>query len=186
MIIFRNQTISEIHFPKKEYSKLIKHCLRKLNCQFLPKEVKEQQAYGFIGAKIFRTVLLIDMVVPLYQNFRKTGMVKEYMDDLVSKHAIISETPIGERGWVADPSETKNVLKIFQQNNLQLAGAYHMHHLISWKGDEPRDKPTDFDRVLGKDTELLMFIVGIVDQKKPIVRAFYEGNLSQEVQIREI
>lgn len=183
MIIFNDQRINEIHFPKEQYCKLIEHCLRKLNGGYLAEETKEQQAYGLIGGKIFKQVLLIGMVVPLYKNFRKDRSIKKHMDNIVSKYAIPAKTPIEERGWIASPSETIGVLKMLQQENLQLVGTYHMHHLLSWNGDGERDKPTELDRNLAKDTELFMFIIGMINPQKPIIRTYYEGCVNQEIQV---
>jgi hypothetical protein len=46
-----------------------------------------------------------------------------------------------------------------------------------------REKPTELDTVLAKDTELFMLIVSVIDPKKPVVRAFFEGCPDKEVPI---
>lgn len=183
MVFFQNQQITEIFLPVKESENICAHCWRKLNGKYFLNEVKEKQAYGLVAGKIQGSVLSIGLVIPLYSNSRINGLAKEYMDYAVCKYAIPGSTPINERAWSADPLEVKNALNVFQRDGLDLVGAYHMHHVNSWKGEEPLDEPTDLDRYLGNDTGLLTFIVAITNIDSNRIRAFYEGCREQEVKI---
>jgi hypothetical protein len=183
MFIFQECPINEIVMSEECMNDLLNHCLRKLNGQYLPEESPEPKAYGLIGGKVVGQALSVELVAPLYKNSRSEGVIKEYMDTVFDEYAIASETPLAKRGWATDPMETKNILKICCERDLQLVGTYHMHR-VSWKGDEMREKPTELDTVLAKDAELFMFIVSVIDPKKPVVRAFFEGSVDNELPIK--
>lgn len=180
MIKFHNNNISAIYFPEEQQNKLLEHCLRKLNCIYIPNETKERKAYGMIGGKIEQDIFKIELVAPLYKNSRSQGATKEYMDEVLEKFAIPSETPLEKRAWVADPVETKNIINKCDKDQIHLAGTYHMHR-VAWESDKKRETPTELDTILGKDTEMFMFIISVVNPEKPVVRAFYEGYPDQEV-----
>jgi hypothetical protein len=183
IITCKEQKIAAIYFSATEYKKMSDHCLRKLSGIYVPGETVEKQAYGLVGAEIIGSSAFVEMVVPLYKNDRVGGVTREQMNDVVGKYAIPAETPLEERAWAADSIETKMALNVFKQNKLALIGAYHMHHTNSWRGNESRELPTDLDEMLGKDTEMLMFIVACVGQNIPSVKAFYEGCVTQEIRV---
>ncbi len=177
------EIINEIIFPKEKYNEVIKHCLFKLDC----KELAQQQAYGFIGGKICEQGLYIEQVAPLIINHRaKDGPTKKYMDDALNMYALPTTIPNEERAWFADPFESKTIIDSFEKNNLQLVGTYHMHHmaLMILKEVALWELPSKLDTYLAKDTELFMFIVEATDPLKLKIRAFYEGCLNKEVQIK--
>lgn len=183
MMIVQGNPITEIRIARIQFDKMLQHCLRKLRQEYLPEEIPEPKAYGLIGGKQAGQSLSAELVAPLSKNSRTEGGMKDYMDPILNQHAIPSATPFASRGWATDPGETLNFIKICQQHNLQLIGTYHMHR-VPWEGDEKREKPTELDTVLAKDTELFMFIVTVVDPAKPVVRAFYEGYPDQELPIK--
>lgn len=104
------------------------------------------------------------------------------MDKIMAEHAIPSKTPFDKRGWVADPEELANSIKVCQANQDTMLGTYHMHR-VAWGHDALRDTPTKLDTVLAKDSRLLMFIISMVNPGQPMIRAFYEGDLGKEVPI---
>jgi hypothetical protein len=61
-------------------------------------------------------------------------------------------------------------------------GAYHIH-VVPWPGDPLRDTPTGLDAVLVKGSMMYSFIISMVDPEKPIIRAFYEGEINAETPI---
>lgn len=182
MVILQGREICEIRFPRIHQDILLSHCYRKLNNIFIPGETQERKAYGMICGRIEEHHMVVEFVAPLSNNARSQGAEKEYMDGILSKYAIPSETPLDKRAWVADPLETKNIINYCRKNRYEMLGTYHMHR-VSWKGDSKREKPTELDTVLGKDSELVMFIVSVIDQDKPVIRSFYEGYPDQEIPI---
>ncbi|EIP4193611.1 hypothetical protein LR989_005384, partial [Salmonella enterica] len=49
--------------------------------------------------------------------------------------------------------------------------------------NDMRDTPTKVDEILGKDSKTLMFIISMVVPNKPIIRAFYEGDINKEIEV---
>ena len=100
----------------------------------------------------------------------------------LARHAVPSETPLSKRGWVAAPEELLKVIRGIQQENLLLLGSYHMHR-VAWPDDPLRDTPTTLDTVLGAESNMLVFIISMVNSEEPLIRAFYEGKPDREIPI---
>jgi len=183
MSTLQKQLDEKIIFHHSQKNIMVQHCLRKLQGKYFPQEIRERQAYGLMGGSFYNESLSVELVLPLFKNARLYGPVRAHMNEIISEHAIPGAVPITERAWVADPLEVKNFLKLLQQRQLELVGTYHMHHLESWQGNEIWELPTKLDEVLGKNTGLFMFIIGMVDLMQPTVRAFYEGCIDQEVRV---
>lgn len=181
---FLNQTIHKITLPKAQREALLAHCIRKLNQQYLDHEIKERKAYGLIGGKIINDSLYIEKIAPLYKNTRTEGEDKKYMDGALNSYAQASETPLAQRGWVAHPEETLDILTDFASDSLEIVGAYHMHR-VSWENDVTRERPSVLDTELAKDSGLFAFIISVVNPKVPVIRAFYEGFPDQELTITD-
>ncbi|EAP0946914.1 hypothetical protein B7802_28850 [Salmonella enterica] len=172
-----------IKIPNDIYVKLIEHCNRKLSGLFLPNETEEKKAYGILGGRNNNNELLITELKPLFKNMRETGEYKLYMDDTMVEYAHPSSvTPLDKRGWITDPTELFFILKEFNKNKIEFMGSYHMHK-VQWKNNDMRDTPTRVDEILGKDSRTLMFIISMVVPNKPIIRAFYEGDINKEIEV---
>ena len=168
--------------PKDQREVFISHCLRKLNQKYLEHESKERKAYGLIGGRVEDNVLCIGAIAPLYKNSREHSDEKRYMDEVLGKHAQASETPLPQRGWVADADETINILGEFGAKGLELIAAYHMHR-VPWENDPTRETPTELDTVLAEGSGLFTFIIATINPDMPVIRAFYEGYIDQELPI---
>lgn len=173
-----------IIIPSFILTKIIEHCSRKLSGDYLSNETKEGKAYGILGGKIGNNKILITEMRPLLRNMRESGEYKLYMDDTMTEYAHPSSvTPLSKRGWITDPTELFFILKDFNNNGIEFVGSYHMHK-VQWKSDDMRDTPTKVDEILGRDSKTLMFIISMVDLENPIIRAFYEGDINKEIEIR--
>jgi hypothetical protein len=159
------------------------HCVRKLNCDFMPEETMEQQAFGLVGGKISNNILSVQMVVPLYENFRYDESLRQDMNEAIMNHSIPSELAVEERAWIASPKEVQKALALFDKYDLSLIGSYHMHHENSWNGVQSKELPSKLDEYLARDSEMVMFIVYISEFGEAKVRAFYEGKLGEEMEI---
>jgi hypothetical protein len=87
-----------------------------------------------------------------------------------------------KRGWVAEPQELLQIIRLMQKDNLVLLGAYHMHR-VAWPDDPLRDTPTGLDSVLAAGSRMLIFIISMVKADQPVMRAFYEGRPDMEIDI---
>ena len=184
-MIFRNQKIHKIILPNDQKDVLLRHCVRKLNQEYIDGEVKERKAYGLIGGKIVGDALHIGHIAPLYKNSRTAGDDKKHMDHMLDEYAQASETPLEQRGWVADADETITIVGECLEKGFELVGAYHMHR-VAWENDPTREKPSTLDTELAKDSELFAFIISMINPSKPIIRAFYEGFPEQELGIEVV
>lgn len=182
MLTLQGQPVSRLIMTDESRTVLLDHCLRKLNEQYEDDETPEPKAYGLIGGIITDGLLTVHRVAPLRRNARLQEPHKSYMDEVLNTYAVASVTPLDRRGWVADPAESRRILMEFDRDGLELVGTYHMHR-VSWKKDSLRDMPTKLDTILAEDTDLLMFIISVVNPQSPIVRAFYEGDGEAEVPI---
>jgi len=171
-----------IYLPEVCRSILLEHCRRKLNEIYLPDEPREKKAFGIIAGNKTGKGILVRQCFPLRRNVRSQEPYKDYIDSVMAKHAIPSETPLRKRGWVADPGELQDVLVECHRGNITLVGSYHMHR-VAWKDDRDRDTPTQLDGVLGAQSRMIMFIISMVKPELPILRAFYEGKLDNEFSI---
>lgn len=182
MVEFQGLPVENMVMPRVQYDALIRHCLRKLGADYLEDEVPERKAYGLLGGRLENGILTIERVALLKKNARTVEPHKTYMDDLLGRFAIPSETPLDRRGWVADPAESRKILVDFYRNGMELVATYHMHR-VGWESDPLRDTPTKLDTILAEGSEVFLVIVSTVDPEKPIVRAFYGGIPDQEVPI---
>lgn len=175
-------SIIKIELPVSIWAQLSGHCFRKLEEEYLPDEAKEIKAFGLIAGTVKDKILTITAISPLGKNSRSLCCQKPYMDEMMARHAVPSETPLDRRGWIADPEELQEKLKEFKENNFQLAGSYHMHR-VAWDHDHRRETPTELDQILGKESRIFMFIIAMVNPNMPVIRAFFEGKESLEVPV---
>lgn len=175
MKMYTDRIINHILISKINYDSIIKHCIRKLNKEFLEDETNEEQAFGIIGGIVSEETITITNVSPLKRNYRCNESISNKMTELIKDIAIPGELNIEERGWVTDPIEFKETLDKLESENVDLIGTYHMHHDNSWYGEVPKDITSDLDKALAKDTGIFMFIVYISREGKDSIRAFYEG-----------
>lgn len=165
---------------------MLEHCHRKLIGEnYLPAEDRDHKAFGLLGGRVISGRVEVITCHPLLHNARQTEIHKDHMDQMMAAHAIPSETPFTERGWVAASDELTRVLKLCRDLDLLLVGTYHMHR-VAWPHDQVRDTPTALDSILGIDSRLLMFIVSMVKPATPILRSFYEGDCNRELTIHYI
>lgn len=182
MITIQKHTVSKIEFSLPLQKTLIGHCIRKHHECYVEDESLEPKGYGIIGGVFDNHILRIKKVVPLKKNARLTSPYKEYMDDMMKRHAKPSVTPLDRRGWVTDPQEMRQALVTFEKEEIELVGSYHMHR-VPWEHDPIRDTATMLDTILAQDTDMLMFIVSVVNEHSPTLRAFYEGSNDTEIPI---
>jgi len=183
MLKFQQRPVEEMVLGRKHYDALISHCLRKLAANYLDGEAHERKAYGLIGGTLEDDgALTVRKIAPLMRNARALEPYKRYMDELLRRFAIPSETPLDKRAWVADPAESRAILLDFARNGMELVASYHMHR-VGWRSDPLRDTPTELDTILAEGSEAFLVIVSTVNPEKPIVRAFYEGIPEKEVPI---
>ncbi|MEN8135599.1 MAG: hypothetical protein ABFS18_08705 [Thermodesulfobacteriota bacterium] len=143
------------------------------------------KAYGLLAGEKTSDRVTIKACHPLLKNARSIEPHRGFMDEMMEKHAVASETPLAKRGWVADPAELAAAVAKFKQQRLSLIGSYHMHR-VAWDHDQNRDTPTTLDTILGLDSRLIMFIISVVKPDQPIIRAFFEGSNEQEIPITVI
>ncbi len=171
---------TSIRLPETCRTAIIEHCRRKLVLDTRPGESGERKAYGLLAGTVEDETAIITYVQPLLKNARTSGHFKKLMDKAMADYAVPSETPLERRGWVADPRELFDAMRFFQARGWQLIGTYHMHR-VGWPHDPLRDTPTRLDRYLAADCGLFVCIVSMVDPDRPRLRAFYEGDIDQEL-----
>lgn len=178
--------MKKIEIAQNDYKKIIQHCRRKLSKNFYDGETKEQQAFGIIIGKKENEKIVITRVEPLKINYRYCQQVSDKMNNFIKDYAIPSGMKIEERAWAADPVELTNILGQLQDSEFFL-GTYHMHHNASWNGKYPKQLPTDLDRKLVQNSNLVMFITYISENESTdSIRAFYEGKIELEYEIDKI
>ena len=171
-----------IELPQSCWKEIISHCRRKLNGKFIGDESAEKKAFGLVAGNKEDSRIIVKRCFALKKNARYQKPYSEYMNRILAQHAIPSETGLDKRGWVADPQELMDVTRECQEQGLIILGAYHMHR-VAWQHDATRDTPTELDRILATENRMIMFVVSMVDPEKPLMRAFYEGILKQEIPI---
>lgn len=164
---------------------MLRHCRRKLLGEYLPGEDRNQKAFGLLAGKRETDVITVSRCFPLLRNDRQSETHRHNMDRIMAEHAVPSETPFTERGWVAAPPELAEVLRECRRLDLVLVGSYHMHR-VAWPDDPLRDTPTTLDKILGSDSRLLMFIMSMVNPDRPSLRAFHEGDIAREISVHYI
>ena len=170
-----------IKLSKINRQALLEHCLRSLKA-FRDGQSDEGKAFGLIFGSVSGQVITVANCFPLQRNVRSQSPYKDYMDRMMTEHAIPSVTPLDRRGWVADPAELFSRIKECRESGQVLLGTYHMHR-VGWKHDNVRDTPTKLDAVLAKESGLLMFVISMVVPEQPVIRAYYEGIMDREVSI---
>jgi len=172
---------TKIVFSETNRQIILEHCHRSLEA-FRHGQTEAGKAFGLVFGTVSDKVITVENSFPLHKNVRSQAPYKEYMDRMMTEHAIPSVTPLDRRGWIADPAELFSRIKESRNNHQILIGTYHMHR-VGWEHDSMRDTPTKLDAVLAKESGLLMFIISMVDPQRPIIRIFYEGILDQEILI---
>lgn len=181
-MLYNKNIEHKIFLPTGVWQELIAHCSRKLNGNHLADECNDQKAFGLVGGVTDGNSIKVTLIVPLVKNSRGNRSHKLFMDATMEDHAVPSITPFAERGWVADQGEIDAALKTMHTASCSLIGTYHMHR-VAWDHDPIRDTPTELDAILGKGSRTLMFIVSMVAPKRPIIKAFFEGAIEQQVPI---
>ncbi len=171
----------KINLPEKSRGAILEHCHLALDA-FNNGVAQEGKAFGLVFGSVSEQFITAANCFPLKQNVRSKQPYKDYMDRVMAEHAIPSITPLERRGWVADPAELFARIRECREVGQELVGTYHMHR-VGWKHDSKRDTPTKLDAVLAKDSGMVMFIVSMVDPAKPVIRAFYEGIVDQEIPV---
>jgi hypothetical protein len=174
--------IRRLILPSSCRQTMLDHCQRKLAGEYLPGEEMNLKAFGLLAGKKTKGQVTISSCLPLLKNARAIEPHRQFMNKMMSEHAIPSETPLDKRGWVADPDEMAEALTAFSKEGLSLVGSYHMHR-VAWEDDQIRDTPTTLDTILGQGSRLIMFIISMVDPDKPLIRAFAEGSNDEEIPI---
>ena len=178
----RINTESRILFPVKYYQAVLEHCKRKMTENYLEGESHERKAFGLIGGRRDGSDYIAERCFPLLKNARQLHPYNKLMDTVMAEYAIPSETPLDQRGWIAEPEELLGNIRLMKQDNLLLLGAYHMHR-VAWPDDPLRDTPTALDTMLAADSRMLIFIISMVKVDQPVLRAFYEGKPDKEVPV---
>jgi len=173
----------KIYLPESIRNIIVDHCLRKFSKKYLPIETHEQQAYGMVAGSVDDNVIHIGSVYTCNLNYRNDPTVVGYINGLINKYAIPSDTPIEHRGWVASPSEVIEAHDCFDKENTYLIGSYHMHHMKSWNGGQSKNYPSDFDEKLAENSNMIMFIVSVISGTECSIRAFYNGQKEREIEI---
>ncbi len=173
--------LTKIHLPDCQFQTMVEHCRRKLAGRYLEHEIEEPKAFGILGGRVDHQLLTIAHTIPLLKNARRQ-FDKSFMDDVMAAHAVPSETPLKQRGWIADPGEIDSALSVLRSKGMRMVGTYHMHRL-AWNHDKIRDTPTELDTFLGSQSRMFMFIISMVTPDKPLIRAFFEGIPTQELPI---
>jgi hypothetical protein len=176
-------TATEILMPRPLYATIVGHVVRKMTGHYLPGETEERKAFGMIAGRPRGTALEVTAVYPLLVNLRREDRHAADMDEIVDAHAIPSDTPNEQRGWIADGTELLAVDRSCDDHDWLMFGNYHTHR-VPWPHDPDRDSCTALDRVLASGTGQWVFIVSAVDLHRPILRAFYEADNEREATIR--
>lgn len=170
-----------IVLPETGRRNIVEHCRGTLEAYHRGR-AEECKAFGLICGTVTGRVITVADCLPLYNNVRSQPPYKEQMDRVMAEHAIPSQTPLDRRGWVADPTELFDRIRVCRSKGQALLGTYHMHW-VGWAHDPVRDTPTALDAVLARESELLMCIVSMVDPVRPIIRVFYEGKKEEELPV---
>ncbi len=183
---FNQLDINIISIDNALRQEIFSHCRRKLEGRYLAGETHDKKAFGLVGGYVENRSLTVNRIIVLRKNARASASYKSYMDGTMDRHAVPSETPLPERGWVADQEELDNALINLHREGLRLVGTYHMHR-VAWDHDPLRDTPTELDTILGRNSRLFMFIISMVDPDRPRLRAFFEGDPKRElaIEVRE-
>jgi hypothetical protein len=172
-----------ILLPRPHYASLVGHVVRKITGYYIDGETPERKAFGMFAGTPESDGFAVTAVFPLLVNMRFDDRLRQDMDEIVSEHAIPSETPNEQRGWIANPAELMTIENFCDENDWLLFGNYHTHR-VAWPHDPRRDTCTHLDRSLSAGTGQWTFIVSAVDLHRPLIRAFYEGDNTREAAIK--
>lgn len=172
-----------ILLPRPHYASVVSHVVRKLTGYYLDGETPERKAFGMLAGTPEPDGFAVTAVFPLLVNRRRDERYRQAMDDVVGEHAIPSDTPNSQRGWIADPAELMAIEDACDAHGWLLFGNYHTHR-VAWSHDPTRDTCTHLDRSLSAGSGQWAFIVSAVDLHRPSIRAFYEGDNEREAAIR--
>lgn len=175
----------EIVFPRPLYASLVAHAVRKFTGHYLAGETEERKAFGMVAGRPTSGGLQVGSVFPLIVNLRHDKGHRARMDEVVEEHAIPSETPMDQRGWIADPRELMAIDDACDDAGWVLFGNYHTHR-VPWPHDPVRDTCTQLDRVLAAESGQWTLILSVVDLHRPVLRAFFEGDNDREAVIRVV
>lgn len=176
------EQVSRILLPLPNRQEILQHCERKLAGNYLPGESRDRRACGLLAGVQMEHTLNVKRIMELRRNVREQEPYKTYMDRIMNQYAVPSKTPLSQRGWITDPVELKECCDGCDKDNLIILGTYHTH-IVPWEHDPVRDTPTRLDTVLARNSNLFSFIVSMVHQTRPIIRAFYEGSTEKETLI---
>jgi hypothetical protein len=170
-----------VTLPESCRQRILEHCHQALEGHRKGRTGKGK-AFGLVCGTDAGDILKVSACFRLKENVRSRPPYKEQVDRIMAEYAVPSETPLHNRGWVADPAELFARIRECRGKGQVLLGTYHMHR-VAWEHDRERDTPTELDAVLGLDSGLLMFIVSMVRPRQPVIRAFYEGIKEKEILI---
>lgn len=174
--------VREIHLPDDQHAALVGHARRKLRGEHLPGETAERKAFGLLAGRVDGGRATATAVLPLARNLRHEQPYKQQIDALVQALAVPSQTPLGRRGWLADPRELIAAQEACDRAGAIIFGSYHMHR-VGWPADPLRETCTALDEALARDRGLWMLVLSMVDPERPVLRAFFEGDNDREAQI---
>ncbi|MDH2428035.1 hypothetical protein [Sphaerisporangium sp. TRM90804] len=175
--------VTDIVLPRPIFAAIAGHVVRKLTGHYLEGETHERKAFGMLLGRQRGTTMQVTGVFPLMFNLRRDPSHSDDMDELVDQHAIPSQTPNEQRGWIAHPAELLAIERFCDDNDLVVFGNYHTHR-VPWPHDPRRDTCTRLDRVLAEGSGQWTFIVSAVDLHDTSVRAFFEGDNDREAEVR--
>lgn len=174
-----------IVLPTPHYCSLASHVVRKLTGHFINGETPERKAFGMLAGTPRQGGFTVTAVLPLMVNMRRDDRYRKQMDDVVNDHAIPSQTPNEQRGWIANPVELRAIEDLCDAHGWVSFGNYHTHR-VPWPHDPRRDSCTQLDRWLSADSGLWTFIVSAVDLHQLSIRAFFEGDNECEATIAPV
>jgi hypothetical protein len=174
---------TEIVMPRPVHATVVGHAMRKFAGHYLDGETPERKAFGVLAGYPTRSGITICAAFPLITNLRYEQGRREVMDEVVAAHAIPSQTPLEQRGWIADPRELLDIERVCDGTEWVAFGNYHTHR-VPWPDDPLRDTCTELDRVLAAGSGQWIFILSMVDPRRPVLRAFFEGDNHREARIR--
>jgi hypothetical protein len=177
------EEVTEIRLPRPHFASVVSHACRKLTGHYLAGEQAERKAFGLLAGRQRGTVIEVTAVFPLIVNLRHDSGHRSAMDEIVGAHAIPSETPLEQRGWLANPDEVIAAERACDEYEWVMFGNYHTHR-VAWPHDAMRDSCTALDRILATDTCQWTFILSVVDLDRPVLRAYYEGRNDNEAPVR--
>lgn len=174
-----------ILLPRPYYASLVSHVVRKLTGYYIDGETPERKAFGMLAGTPEPDGYTVTAAFPLLVNMRRADRYRHDMDDIVTEHAIPSQTPNEQRGWIANPAELMAIENACNAHGWLLFANYHTHR-ISWPHDPRRDSCTQLDRALAAGSGQWTFIISAVDLHRPSIRAFYEADNMSEATIKLI